>query len=141
MDARADVEPGGRDDHGVDEWSLDAVEDGRLVAFVDDAHRDQHHPGPEVDRGLDEKIQIRLFQLELAALFEALDDGVLQLELANETDPIRETVRDQQHEAVEIEHGRGVARLVEMQIHVAGEARLLCAWRFRRAGLALRRSR
>ena len=50
--------------------------------MMPDGH--EHHPGAEVQRRVDEEIEIRLLELELAAFLEALDDRVLELELADE---------------------------------------------------------
>ena len=41
VNAGAEIEPGGGNDHRVDERTLDAVERRRLVAFVDQADRHQ----------------------------------------------------------------------------------------------------
>src|SRR5262249_18048031 len=43
VNASTDIEPRARNDHGVDEGALDAIEHGRLVAFVDDAYGHQQH--------------------------------------------------------------------------------------------------
>ena len=82
---------------------MHAVVDRRLVAFVEDADRHEHHAGADVERARQEKVEIRLLELQLAAALEALDERVLQLELADEADAIREPVRDEQHEAVEVD--------------------------------------
>ena len=47
--ADANIAPGRRNDHGIDECPLDAVERRRLMAFVDDADRDEHHAGAHVE--------------------------------------------------------------------------------------------
>jgi hypothetical protein len=60
------------------------MEHGRLVTLVDDADRYEHHARTEVQRRTHEEIDIGLFELELAALLQALDDGVLDLELADD---------------------------------------------------------
>ena len=86
MDAGADFEPGRRDDHGVDERPLDTVVDRRLVALVEDADRHQQHAGAHVEAAGQQEVDIRLFELELAAFLEPLDEGVLQLELTDEAD-------------------------------------------------------
>ena len=79
-------------------------------------------PARKFKDGRDEEVEIRLFELELAALLQALDDGVLELELADESQPIGKAVREEQHEAVEIENRRDrfVRRLVQVEFHVAG---------------------
>ncbi len=41
-------------------------------------------PGAEVQRRVHEEVEVGLLELELAALFEAFDDRVLELELADE---------------------------------------------------------
>jgi hypothetical protein len=135
VDARARIEPGRRHDHGVDEWPLDAVEHGRFVPLVDDANRHEQHAGAEVQGGVNEEVQVRLLQLQLAALFQALDDRVFELELADEAQPLGEAVAEEQHEAMEVERGRGpVGRPVQMEVHVAGDrprrgCRLGAGWR------------
>ena len=88
MHAGAGIEPGGRHDDRVDERPLDAVEDRRLVPLVDDADRHEQHAGAEVQRGVHEEIEVRLLELQLAALFQPFDDGVLELELADEPQSI-----------------------------------------------------
>ena len=121
--AGADVEPRGGDDHRVDERPLDAVEHRRLVPLVDDADRHQHHPGADVERSIEQEVDVRLFELELAGFLEPLDERVFQLELADEADARRERVRDEQDEAMEVETGVRELRLVEVEVHVAGEVR------------------
>ncbi len=118
----ARLEPRRRHDDGVDERPLDAVEHRRLVTLVDDADRDEQHPGAEVQRRAHEEIEIRLLELELAALLEAFDDRVLELELADEPQPIGKAVREEQHETVEIQNRRGaIRRLIQVELHVAGQ--------------------
>ena len=79
-------------------------------------------PARKFKRRTHEEVEIRLFELELAALLQALDDGVLELELADEPQPIGEAVREEQDEAVEIENRRDrfVRRLVQVELHIAG---------------------
>src|SRR4029079_2554723 len=72
--ARAVFKPGGRDDEGVDEGTLDALKRGRLVTLVDDAHRHQQHPRPHVERTGHQEIDVRLFQLDLTAPFPSPED-------------------------------------------------------------------
>ena len=60
----------------------------------------------------DQEVEVGLLELELAGLLEAFDEGVLQLEFADEADPVREPVGDQQHEAVEVELGVLIAGLL-----------------------------
>ena len=50
---------------------------------------------------------------------EALDERVLELELADEADAGREAVVEEQHEAVEVEHAGLPLELVEVEVHVA----------------------
>ena len=75
-----------RDDDRVDEGTLDAVEDRRLVALVDDAHRHEQHAGAEVEGPRQQEVDVGLLEFEFAGLFEPLDEGVLELELADEAD-------------------------------------------------------
>ena len=77
--AGADVEPRRRNDDGVDERPLDAVEDRRLVTLVDDADRHQQHAGAQVERRLDQDVDVGLLELELAGLFEPFDERVFEL--------------------------------------------------------------
>ena len=88
--AGADLEPRGRDDDRVDERPLDAVEDRRLVALVDDADRHQQHAGADVEAARQQEVDVGLFELELAGFLEALDERVLELELADEADAVAE---------------------------------------------------
>ena len=46
---------------------------------------------------------IRLFELEFAGVLESFDEGVFELELADEAQPRREAVVEQQHETMEVE--------------------------------------
>ena len=129
--AGADLEPRGRDDHRVDQRPLDAVEDRRFVPLVDDADRHQQHAGPDVEAAREQEVEIGLLELELAGLLESLDEGVLQLELADEADAVGEPVGDEQHEAVEVELGVLVVDVVEVEVHVArqpGRRRRGRAW-------------
>ena len=89
------------------------------MALVDDADRHQQHPGSEVEAARDQEVEIGLFELELAGFLQALDEGVLQFELADEADAVREPVGEQQDEAVEVELGVLVADVVVVEIHVA----------------------
>ncbi len=91
MNAGADLEPRRRDDDRVDERPLDAVVDRRLVALVDDADRHQQHAGPDVERARQQEVDIGLLELQLAGLLEALDERVLELELADEADAVART--------------------------------------------------
>ena len=123
VNAGTNVEPRGGNDHGVDERTLDAVEHGRLVPLVDDAHRHEQHAGAHVERASDQEIEIRLLDLELTALLEALDDGVLDFDFADEPEPRVELVRDEQDEAVEVERAVPKLWLVEVELHVARQRR------------------
>ena len=124
-----------RNDHRVDERPLDAVVDRRLVALVDDADRHQHHAGAHVEPPREQEIDVRLFELELAAFLEPFDERVLQLQLADEPDAIAEAVRDEQHEAVKIETAVLELGLVEVEVHVAGQRRARRGRRRRRLGV------
>ncbi len=50
----------------------------------------QQHAGADVEGAREEKVEIRLFELELARFFEAFDERVLELELADEAQPVAE---------------------------------------------------
>ena len=124
VDAGADVEPRGGNDHGVDEWPLDAVEHRRLVPLVDDAHGHEQHAGAKIERRLEEHVDIRLFELHFAGFLESFDKRVLDLELADESKAVGETVGEQENEAVEIERRVAVGaveRRVQVHLHVAGD--------------------
>ena len=112
MHAGADLEPRGRDDDGVDERALDAVEDRRLVPLVDDAHGHEQHAGAHVEAARQQEVDVGLLQFQLAGFFEPLDEGVLQFQLADEADPVGEAVRDEQDEAVEVQHAVLVVTLL-----------------------------
>ncbi len=141
MHTRADFEPCGRDDDGIDERPLDAVIRWRLVALVDDADRYQHHPCAHVEAARQQKIDVGLFELELSGFFEPFDQRVLELQLADETDAVAEAMRDQQDEAVKVETPVREFLLVEMEVHVARDRRrALGRWgRWRLASSARRR--
>ena len=89
------------------------------MPLVDDANRDEQHAGPHVEAARQEKIEVRLLELHLAGFFQAFDKCMLQLELADEPDPRREAVIEEQHEAVKIEDTVVPFGLVEVKIHVA----------------------
>ena len=55
-------------------------------------------------------------------VFNLKREKVGELELADEPDPIAEGVGDEQDEAVEIEPGILELRLVQVKVHVAGQA-------------------
>ena len=78
MHAGPGTEPGGRDDEGLDERPLHAVEDGRLVPLVDHPDRGEHHSRPQVERTADEEVDVGLLQLQFAVGLRR-HDGVLQL--------------------------------------------------------------
>ena len=120
MNAGAGLEPGGGDDHRVHERALDTVVDRRLVAFVENAHRYQHHARANVETALDQKVDVRLLEFHLAGFFETLDKRVLQFELADKTDALREAVVEEQHKPVKIHARVEPLVLVEMEVHVSG---------------------
>src|SRR5581483_10737002 len=101
-ESESELAPGGGNDRGLDKRPLDSVERGRLVAFIDDADGRQHHAGADVEIGLDQEVEIGLFQRDFAALLLPFDQRVLQLKFAPELDAIRKTVAEQEHEAVKI---------------------------------------
>ena len=115
----ADLEPRSRDDDRIDERPFDAVVGGRLVPLVDDADRHEQHAGAHVEAARQQEVEICLLQLELAGLLEPFDERVLELELADESNAVAEAMRDQQHEAMEVEAPVFEFGLVEMEIHVA----------------------
>lgn len=121
MDAGARFEPRTRDDQRVHERPLHAIEDRRLMPFTDDPEWNQHHPCAEVETSGHEEVDVGLLELELAALFETLDNGVLQLEFANEPYTARETVVQQHDEPMKVDPAVLPLILVDMEIHVAGE--------------------
>ena len=77
----------------------------------------------DVEPAIDEEIEIRLLELQLALVFAAFDDRVLHLELRDEADPIREAMREQEHESAEVDEGVGVRGIDELQVHVARQRR------------------
>ena len=54
--------------------------------------------------------------------FEPLDEGVLQLELGDEPHPIREAVGEEQHEPMKVDLRVLALPIVEVEVHVAGDA-------------------
>jgi len=119
VDAGPGFKPGRRYDHGIDERPLDAVVGGWFVPFVDDANRDEQHPGPHVEAAGQKKVEVRLLELHFAALFQTCDKCVLQLELPDETNLRGKAVIEKEHEPVEIDDAVLPFRLVEVKIHVA----------------------
>ena len=83
--AGAHVEPRRRHDDRIDERPLDAVKRRRLVPLVDDADGHEHHARAEVQGRVDEEVDVRLLELQLAGLFQPFHDRVLELELADES--------------------------------------------------------
>ncbi len=122
VDAGADFEPCRRHDHGVDERALDTVVDRRLVALVEDADRHQQHAGAHVEAARQQEVDVGLFQFQFAALFQALDERVLELEFTDEADLRGELVRHEQHEAVEVQPAVRALELVVVEVHVARQA-------------------
>ena len=82
---------------------VDAVVDRRFVALVDDADGHEQLARAHAEPAVDEEIEVRLFELQLAFLFAAFDDRVLDFELRDESDPIREAMGEQQDEAPEVD--------------------------------------
>ena len=82
------------------------------MPLIDDPDRHQQHAGPEVEAARDQEVEIGLLELELAGFLQSFDEGVLQFELADKADAVREPVGDQQHEAVEVELGVLIATLL-----------------------------
>ena len=89
------------------------------MPLVDDADRHEQHAGAHVEAARQQEVEICLLQLELAGLFQPFDQRMLELELADESNAVAEAMRDQQHEAVEVETAVFEFALVEMEIHVA----------------------
>jgi len=125
--ADARLEPGGRNDDGIDERPLDAVEDRRFVPLVDDANGNEHHPRPDVEGARQQEIEIGLLQRDFSPFLETLDDGVFDLEFPDEPDARREAVRHHQDKPVEVEDGILWLDLVVMDFHVAREGSALCS--------------
>ena len=121
VDSGAGLEPGRRHDDGIDQWALDAVVDGWLVPFVEDAHRHEQHPRADAEAPRNQKVDVGLLQLQLASFLEAFDERVFQFEFADEANARAEAVREQQHEAMEIDDAVLAVALVEVHVHVAGE--------------------
>ena len=119
MDARARIEPRGRDDERVHKGPLDAVIRRRFVPLVDDPHRRKQHPRPEVEFRLHLEVQVRLFQLHLARFLGAFDEAVLELELPGEAQPLAEAMGEEQDKTVKIELRILLFGSVEVKIHVA----------------------
>ena len=112
------AEPGGGNDHSVNEGSLHTVEGGRFVSLIHNPHGGEHHPGPKTEVRIQDEIQVGLFQLQLAALLSPLDQGVLELQFSNETDAVVEVVSKEKHKTVEVEHGRIQVVMVDVHFHV-----------------------
>ena len=77
-------------------------------------------PARTLNDARDQEIQIGLFELQLARFLEPLDEGVLELELADEADAVGEAMAEQQDEPVEVEDGRPAVGPVQVHLHVAG---------------------
>ncbi len=89
------------------------------MALVDDADGHEQLARADAEPAVDEEIEVRLFELELAFLFAAFDDRVLDFELRDEADAIGEAVGEEQDEAPEVDERVGVGRVHELQVHVA----------------------
>jgi hypothetical protein len=57
-------------------------------------------PARTLKRRGEQKIHVRLLEFQLTCVFEPLDEGVLQLQLATKRRRIAKAVREQQHEPV-----------------------------------------
>ena len=125
--ANAGVAPRGRHNHRVDHRPLDAVERRRLVPFVDDPDRHQHHARPEVEAAMHHQVDVGLLDRDLAGLFAAFDfdERVLDLDLRPELESVGKAMTDHQDEAVQIRLGRQVLFLIEVHLHVTGQRRRL----------------
>ena len=97
-------------------------------------------PARTLNRARQQKVEVRLLELQLAGLLQTLDEGMLELQLADEPDAVAEPVRDEQHEPVKVEPAVLELRLVEMEIHVARDACRALGWRRGCGGLGASRS-
>ena len=79
----------------------------------------KQHAGAQVELRVDQEVEIRLFQLQLARFFETFDERVFELQLSDEAEAIGEAVIEQQHEPVEVENAVIADGLVEVEVHVA----------------------
>src|SRR5688572_14918935 len=131
----AGIAPRGRHDDGIHKRALHAMKRRRLVPFVDDAHRNEHHAGAQVESPVHHEVDVGLFNRDLATLFGAFDEGVLDLHFRPELQSIAEGVADHQHEPMEIGLSGQVLLFVEMDFHVARERRHTLARSRRRPGL------
>ncbi len=90
------------------------------MALVDEPYRSKQHAGAEVQMGLEEKVQVGLFESDFTLFLAALNQRVFQFEFAPEFDARREAVSEQQDKAVEVEFTRLATKFVEVRLHVAG---------------------
>lgn len=128
------LEPRGWNDHRFDQRSLDAVEHRRLVPLVDDADRHEQHASPDVKAARQQEVEVGLLQFEFAGLLEPSDQCVLQFQLADEADTVRELMSDEEDEAMEIELTVLQFGVRVVHLHIAGKGS-----RRRRAGRVLGR--
>ena len=91
------------------------------MSLVDNPDWHQHHPGAHIEGTCQEEVDVGLLQLELAGLLQPFDQRMFQLQFPYETNAIRERVGEQQDEAVEVDPPVFELRLVEVQVHVAGD--------------------
>ena len=113
---------------------MDTVVDRRLVALVDDADGHQQLACADAEAAVDEEIEVGLLELELAFVFAAFDECVLDFELRYEPDAVREAVGEQQHEPAEVDERVRVGRVHELQLHVARQRRDWCRGTVSRLG-------
>ncbi len=118
------AEPGlapGRGNHQrVDVGPVDTVEGRRLVIHVDDPDRHDDEAGAQVEVPREETVEVGLLDLELPLVVRRRD-GVLDLQLRIETDPLVEVVADEQNQAAQIDDRRPDGRRVQRQLAVAAD--------------------
>ena len=81
-------------------------------------------PARKLNDGLMRHVDVGLFELELAGLFQPFDKRVFELELADEPQAVGKAVAEEQHEAMKVERGIAVGAIdgrVQVHLHVAGD--------------------
>src|SRR6185369_2218216 len=123
-DLQAAFAPRARDDRGLDEVALDAVERGRLVVLVEQSRGDEEQARAQRPLASQLALDERLFDLDLAGI-AGRRDRVLDLELGDELGLLVEAMLQAEDKAGEVgDRLRAVVgRAVVVDLAVAREDR------------------
>ena len=89
---------------------------------VHDPHGDEDQAAAQIEAPPQQGVEVGLLDLDLAVVIRRRD-GVLDLDLRVEPQPLVEVVADVEDEATQVDHGGGVGRGVQRQLAVAADGR------------------